>query len=156
MTQKIIESLNFKFQELEEELRLLADQYSAENDARLKAEAFIANVQGIVTRAEERFQAHAEDSGPIAMDALDSLKKLLEERPPIDPDVEAGLQLLEVCEDFMEELCITCPETIHQTDRVIENASEFIEELCNIVGYPEEDADQIGDEETTEEDQPAQ
>jgi hypothetical protein len=26
-------------------------------------------------------------------------------------------------------------ETIYQTDRVIENAYEFIEEICNVVGY---------------------
>lgn len=35
----------------------------------------------------------------------------------------------------MDEQEITCPETIHQSDRVIENAYEFIEVLAEVVGY---------------------
>lgn len=36
---------------------------------------------------------------------------------------------------FIQDNDITCPETIAQTDRVIENAYAFITELCDIVGY---------------------
>lgn len=43
--------------------------------------------------------------------------------------------LLKLCKTFIEEQRISCPESIHQTDRVIENAYEFIEEICDIVGY---------------------
>ncbi len=38
---------------------------------------------------------------------------------------------------FVETQRIGGPETIYQTDRVIENAYEFIHELCEIVGYHE-------------------
>lgn len=47
--------------------------------------------------------------------------------------------LLESVQDFMKSNRITCAETIHQCDWVIENAYSFIEELCEIVGYPEDE-----------------
>ena len=40
---------------------------------------------------------------------------------------------------FIEKQGITCAEAIYQTDRVIQNAYEFIERLADIVGYKEED-----------------
>ena len=40
-----------------------------------------------------------------------------------------------VCLKFIEDQKITCPETIFQSDRVIENAYAFIKEICDIVGY---------------------
>ena len=43
--------------------------------------------------------------------------------------------LLAHCEKFIRDQRIHCPEAVHQTDRVIENAYEFIEGICNIVGY---------------------
>ncbi len=49
-----------------------------------------------------------------------------------------GSRLLTLCEKFIEENNICCPETIHQTDWVIENAYELIEGICEIVGYKEE------------------
>ena len=36
---------------------------------------------------------------------------------------------------FIEEHGISCPETIYQTDRVIENAAQLIEKLADVVGY---------------------
>jgi hypothetical protein len=48
-------------------------------------------------------------------------------------DVQA---LLLLCKKFIDEHDIGCAETIYQTDRVIEDASEFIEAICDIVGYP--------------------
>lgn len=44
-------------------------------------------------------------------------------------------KLLELCERFVRDQKIRCEETIHQTDRVILNAPEFIEKVCEIVGY---------------------
>ena len=44
-------------------------------------------------------------------------------------------QLFALCQQFITRMNIQCPETIYQTDRVIENAYEFIEEICNVVGY---------------------
>ena len=48
-------------------------------------------------------------------------------------------QLFELCKKFIEDQNIGCAETIYQTDWVIENAYEFIEDICNIVGYVEEE-----------------
>lgn len=44
-------------------------------------------------------------------------------------------RLLTHCQKFIAAQEIISPETVHQTDRVIENAYEFIEVVCNIVGY---------------------
>ena len=44
-------------------------------------------------------------------------------------------ELNEICREFIEKQEISCPETIYQTDRVILNAYEFIENVCNQVGY---------------------
>jgi hypothetical protein len=57
-------------------------------------------------------------------------------------------ELLKLCEEFIKEQRITCAETVYQTDRVIENAYEFIEQICEIVGYADEQ-----DEESDEEDE---
>jgi len=46
-------------------------------------------------------------------------------------------QLLNLCKTFIATRQISCPETIYQTDHVIENACTFIEDICNIVGYME-------------------
>ncbi len=50
-------------------------------------------------------------------------------------------ELWKVCEDFILKQKIECPETIHQCDWVIENAYEFIEDICDIIGYDEYDED---------------
>lgn len=39
------------------------------------------------------------------------------------------------CRAFIAKQEITCAECVHQTDRVIENAYEFIEGVCNLAGY---------------------
>lgn len=44
-------------------------------------------------------------------------------------------QLFDLCEQFIKDNKITCAEVVYQTDHVIQNAYEFIEEVCNIVGY---------------------
>lgn len=46
-------------------------------------------------------------------------------------------KLYEICKDFIEKNEIVCAEAIYQTDHVIENAYEFIEDICNLVGYME-------------------
>jgi hypothetical protein len=50
-----------------------------------------------------------------------------------------GEALLALCRKFIKDQRITCPETIAQTDRVIVNAYDFIEGICDIVGYHEDD-----------------
>jgi hypothetical protein len=44
-------------------------------------------------------------------------------------------ELLEECMNFIRDNEINCPETIYQSDGVILNAQQFIEKICNIVGY---------------------
>lgn len=45
--------------------------------------------------------------------------------------------LYALCERFVVDNEIHCPEAIWQMDHVIGNAYEFIEEMCNIIGYAE-------------------
>jgi len=45
--------------------------------------------------------------------------------------------LWNVVENFIQQEQINCSEKIAQTDSVIENAYEFIEDCCNVVGYYE-------------------
>lgn len=51
--------------------------------------------------------------------------------------MDKNQELFELCKRFVSEQNIHCAETIYQSDRVIENAYEFIEHICNIVGYVE-------------------
>lgn len=43
--------------------------------------------------------------------------------------------LVEHCHAFIKKQEIRCVETIYQTDRVIENAYEFIDGICAITGF---------------------
>jgi len=52
-------------------------------------------------------------------------------------EIERLRKLWTVCEAFIEKQNISCAETIYQTDRVIENAYDFIAEVCDVVGYKE-------------------
>lgn len=49
-------------------------------------------------------------------------------------------RVLAAVEAFTKEQRISCPETIYQSDRVIEHAYEFIEQVCDIAGYHEEES----------------
>lgn len=44
-------------------------------------------------------------------------------------------RLFAVAQRFIEQQNIFCAETIYQSDRVIVHAYEFIEQVCDIVGY---------------------
>jgi hypothetical protein len=46
-------------------------------------------------------------------------------------------KLYRLVEKFIEEQDIICVECIYQQDNVIQNAYEFIEQCCDIVGYKE-------------------
>ena len=52
-------------------------------------------------------------------------------------------KLQKLCEEFIKKQKISCPETVYQSDRVMENAYEFIEQICNIVGYYDDDQDKV-------------
>lgn len=47
--------------------------------------------------------------------------------------------LLALCKKFVADNEIGCAEKVYQSDHVIENAYGFIEQVCEIVGYHEED-----------------
>ena len=44
-------------------------------------------------------------------------------------------ELFKLCQQFIIDQNIHCAETVYQSDRVIENAYQLIEKICNIVGY---------------------
>lgn len=51
-------------------------------------------------------------------------------------------KLVKVCKQFITEQKISCAETIYTCDRVIDSAYEFIEKVCDVIGYhvpPEEE-----------------
>ena len=50
--------------------------------------------------------------------------------------------LLGICQDFIRDNNITCAETVYQSDRVIENAYEFIDKICSLVGYAKEEEEE--------------
>lgn len=57
-------------------------------------------------------------------------------------DVAALVKLYDVCTAFAEKMRITCPEVIHQSDRVIVGAYGFLEDVYDCVGYLTEDEDE--------------
>ena len=65
----------------------------------------------------------------------DPIGFLLASYEQIHNQLAQAQQLHKVCEKFIEDQRIHCAETVYQTDRVIENAYEFIEGVCDIVGY---------------------
>lgn len=61
----------------------------------------------------------------------------------MNPGLDANGKLHAICEKFIRDNSITCPETICQSDRVIMNAYEFIEQICENVGYCEVDEEEL-------------
>ena len=57
-----------------------------------------------------------------------------------EPSVKEMAALWNHCVKFIKEQDIGAPETIYQTDRVVENSYVFIEGVCDIVGYEEDNA----------------
>lgn len=44
-------------------------------------------------------------------------------------------ELEQICKNFVLENEISCPDAIYQCDHIVENAYEFIEKICDVVGY---------------------
>jgi hypothetical protein len=68
----------------------------------------------------------------------------LAEKERLNAEASAKENLWQHCQKFIKDQRISCAETVHQTDRVIVNAYEFIEGVCEIVGY-EKDEDSEDD-----------
>lgn len=47
-------------------------------------------------------------------------------------------ELLKLCQKFIDDNTISCAETIYGCDWVSLNALEFIESVCELVGYYQE------------------
>jgi hypothetical protein len=63
--------------------------------------------------------------------------------------IERTKQLWHVCRSYIEDLEITCPEAIYQKDGITQTSLEFVEQICEIVGYHE----QVNDETSSVADQ---
>ena len=48
-------------------------------------------------------------------------------------------ECLRIVDKFVKDNRISCAEAVTQSDRVIQNAYEFIEDLCDVAGYYEDD-----------------
>ena len=44
-------------------------------------------------------------------------------------------KLWELCQKFISDNEISCAESVSQMDHVIENAYDFLADMCDIVGY---------------------
>jgi hypothetical protein len=56
-----------------------------------------------------------------------------------EPTQAELVELWRVMRNEIRRIRITSPESIYQTDRVIEGAYEFIDKCCGIVGYVREE-----------------
>lgn len=65
----------------------------------------------------------------------DPISFLLASYDHVHAEVKRLRELHDHCVKFIQENQITCAETVYQSDRVIANAYEFIEDVCNCVGY---------------------
>ncbi len=54
-----------------------------------------------------------------------------------EPSMQELVKLWNICSDFINNQRIWGAESVYQVDRVIENAYEFIHEICETVGYIE-------------------
>lgn len=64
----------------------------------------------------------------------------------IHDELKQAQALVRHCEQFVADQQISCEETVYQSDRVIVNAYEFIQGVCDLVGYYD-DPDEHEDEE---------
>ncbi len=51
-------------------------------------------------------------------------------------------ELFDLCRDFIKDNEITCSETIYQSDKIEANALDLIEQICELIGYYEEDEEE--------------
>ncbi len=58
--------------------------------------------------------------------------------PPTQKKLE---KLWKYCEKFIKDQQIDSGETVYQMDNVIENAYEFVDGVCKIVGYHKHEED---------------
>ena len=59
--------------------------------------------------------------------------------------VKKQKELYNLCLKFVQDNEIGCPEVIYQSDRVVEKSYQFIEAVCNIVGYHQFTEEELND-----------
>lgn len=65
-----------------------------------------------------------------------------------EPTIAQMERLFEVCRAFIEKQEIACIETIYQCDWVIENAHDFIADVCEAIGYWKDPDEEEEDDES--------
>lgn len=55
--------------------------------------------------------------------------------------MKVDVELLDLCKEFIEEHKIRCSEKIYDDDKISYASLEFIESICDLIGYYEEDED---------------
>jgi hypothetical protein len=56
----------------------------------------------------------------------------------MSPSPEDLMILWEICKAFIVENEITCPETLEQSDQVLENIPKLVDAICDLVGFVED------------------
>lgn len=56
-------------------------------------------------------------------------------------------ELFDLCKDFIKDNKISCAEDIFQRDSIEANALDLVEQICDIIGYHEEDEEDLDFEE---------
>jgi hypothetical protein len=70
----------------------------------------------------------------------------VEKKPEVPNMILNGadmLRLWKYCEQFIKKQNVNCPEAVYQSDNVVLNSYEFIEGVCEIVGYYDEEHDKF-------------
>lgn len=52
-------------------------------------------------------------------------------------------ELFDLCKDFIKDNKITCAESIYQSNSIEANALDLIEQICDVIGYYEEDEEDL-------------
>ena len=107
---------------------------------RLSAPALTLNLSAS-QQAELLEQIRNAPPGTLMMQATDGGPN-----PSYSPEHDAAFAALGLVRAFVAKHRISCPETIHQTDRVIEDAYGFIQDLADAAGYHREPGDADGEE----------
>lgn len=53
--------------------------------------------------------------------------------------MKVDAELFDICKDFIKDNEITCAESIYQKDSIEANALDLIEQICELIGYYEEE-----------------
>lgn len=60
-------------------------------------------------------------------------------------------ELFDICKEFIKENQITCAEAIYQRDSLVVKSQELLEQICDLLGYYEEEEDLEWEEDSDDE-----